>query len=103
VVEGGTVTTPDGTCLDGITRQSAIDLLGELNVKLVKGDVCPARLRQADEAFITSTAGGILPVTKVDHAPIADGEAGPLSLRLRELYWQRHAQGWHGEPVDYEP
>lgn len=100
-VEEGTVTTPEGTCLLGITRQTAIDLLREQNVELVIGPVSPAALRAADEVFITSTAGGILPVTRIDHAPIGDGEPGPVTTRLKNLYWERHDQGWQSTPVDY--
>ena len=101
MVEDGVVTTPEGTCLDGITRQTALDLLAEQNVKLVIGAFSPDQLRAADEAFITSTAGGIVPVTRIDHRPVGDGEPGPVSTRLKNLYWQRHDEGWDGTPIDY--
>ena len=102
VVRDGTVTTPGGTCLEGITRQTALDLLGALNVTAVVGPVGPAALRAADEAFITSTAGGIIPITRVDGAAIADGEVGPLVSRLRDLYWQRHGEAADTTPVVYD-
>jgi branched-chain amino acid aminotransferase len=101
MVKDGVVTTPEGTCLDGITRQTALDLLAEQNVKLVIGAFSPEQLRAADEAFITSTAGGIVPVTRIDHRPVSDGEPGPVTTRLKNLYWQRHDQGWDGTPIDY--
>jgi branched-chain amino acid aminotransferase len=101
MVKDGTVTTPEGTCLDGITRQTALDLLAEQNVKLVIGAFSPDQLRAADEAFITSTAGGIVPVTRIDHRPVGDGEPGPVTTRLKTLYWQRHDEGWEGTPIDY--
>lgn len=100
-VSEGTVTTPEGTCLLGITRQTAIDLLQEQNVELVIGPVSPDALRAADEVFVTSTAGGIVPVTKIDHQPVGDGEPGPVTTRLKNLYWERHDQGWQATPVDY--
>jgi branched-chain amino acid aminotransferase len=101
MVRDGVVTTPEGTCLDGITRQTALDLLAEQNVKLVIGAFSPDQLRAADEAFITSTAGGIVPVTRIDHRPVGDGEPGPVTTRLKNLYWQRHDEGWDGTPIDY--
>jgi branched-chain amino acid aminotransferase len=101
MVKGGAVTTPEGTCLDGITRQTALDLLAEQNVKIVIGAFSPARLRAADEAFITSTAGGIVPVTRIDHRAVGDGEPGPVTTRLKHLYWQRHDEGQDGTPIDY--
>jgi branched-chain amino acid aminotransferase len=98
VVREGVVTTPEGTCLGGITRQTALDLLREANVRTVIGAVSPDELRGADEAFITSTAGGILPVTRVDHRPLGDGEPGPLTIRLKDRYW-----AWHEDPTETTP
>jgi branched-chain amino acid aminotransferase len=101
MVKDGAVTTPEGTCLDGITRQTALDLLAEQNVKLVIGAFSRDELRAADEAFITSTAGGIVPVTRVDHRPLGGGEPGPVTTRLKNFYWQRHDDGSDGTPIDY--
>ena len=101
MVRDGVVTTPEGTCLDGITRQTALDLLAEQNVKVVIGVFEPDALRAADEAFITSTAGGIVPVTRIDHRALGDGEPGPVTTRLKNLYWQRHDDARDGTPIDY--
>jgi branched-chain amino acid aminotransferase len=101
VVKEGRVTTPEGTCLLGISRQTALDLLSEQNVEAVIGPVSPAEARAAEEVFITSTAGGILPVTRIDHQPVGDGELGPVTTRLKNLYWQRHDEGWQGTAIDY--
>jgi len=101
MVKDGAVTTPEDTCLDGITRQTALDLLAEQNVEVVIGAFSPAQLRAADEAFITSTAGGIVPVTRIDHRPLGDGHPGPVATRLKNLYWQRHDDGRDGTPIDY--
>jgi branched-chain amino acid aminotransferase len=83
-------------------RQTALDLLKEANVRTVIGKVSPDELRRADEAFITSTAGGILPVTRVDHRPVGDGEPGPLTLRLKDRYWEKHVDPAETTPVDYD-
>jgi branched-chain amino acid aminotransferase len=100
-VKEGRVTTPEGTCLLGISRQTALDLLAEQNVQAVIGRLSPAELKAAEEVFITSTAGGILPVTRIDHQPVGDGEPGPVTTRLKNLYWQRHEDGWQCTPIDY--
>jgi branched-chain amino acid aminotransferase len=101
-VKEGRVTTPEGTCLLGISRQTALDLLAEQNVERVIGAISPGELRAADEVFITSTAGGILPVTRIDHRPVGAGHPGPVSTRRKNLYWQRHDEGWQGTPIDYD-
>jgi branched-chain amino acid aminotransferase len=77
--------------------------LAEANVETVIGPIAPEALRAADEVFITSTAGGILPVTRIDHQPVADGEAGPLTSRLRQRYWEWNESGPDGTPIDYGP
>lgn len=100
-VGDGRVTTPEGTCLLGISRQTALDLLAEQNIEAVIGSVAPDALRAAEEVFITSTAGGILPVTRIDQAPVGDGGPGPVTTRLQNLYWQRHDEGWQGTAIDY--
>lgn len=101
-VKDGTVTTPEGTVLLGITRETALDLLAEANVQTVIGPVSPDELRAADEVFITSTAGGILPVTRIDHAPVGDGHPGPLTTRIKNRYWEWNEAGPEGTPIDYE-
>ncbi len=90
-VAGGRVFTPERGVLEGITRRSAIELCQELGVPVTLAPLPVARLRQAEEIFITSTAGGIMPVTKVDGAAIGDGRPGALTKRLTALYWDKHA------------
>ncbi len=88
-LKDGRVTTPASGVLEGITRRTALELLAELQVK---GEAAPlpiTDLKAADEVFITSTAGGIMPVGRLDGETVGDGP-GPLTARLRELYWAKH-------------
>ena len=89
-VKGGRAVTPERGVLEGITRQSALDLCAELGVPVTAAPLTVEALRGADEAFITSTAGGIMPVTRIDGEAIGDGRPGPLTGRLTELYWEKH-------------
>ena len=52
-----------------------------------------AQLRSADEVFITSSGGGLLPVTRVDGVAIGSGRPGPITQRLSDTYW-----AWHRDP-----
>jgi branched-chain amino acid aminotransferase len=101
-VKQGTVTTPEGTVLPGISRQTALDLLAEANVETVIGPISPDELRASDEVFITSTAGGILPVTRIDQAPVADGHPGPVTTRIKNRYWAWNEAGPEGTPIGYD-
>lgn len=91
VVRGGTLRTPAAGVLPGITRRTVLELAAEFDIPAAAGPVSEAELRGADEVFVTSTAGGIMPVTRIDGRPVADGVVGPLTLRLSAAYWERHA------------
>ena len=99
----GTVITPDSGCLEGITRESTMDLCRELNIPVQSRQLHSDELRKAEEVFMTTTAGSIMPVRSVDGDP-AGGHKGaaPLSIRLHNLYWEKRWAGWHGTPVRYE-
>ena len=60
-----------------------------------------AREIRGAEIFITSTAGGVMPVTRITGRPVGDGSPGPLTQRLNKLYWSKKEAGWLGTPIDY--
>jgi branched-chain amino acid aminotransferase len=95
----GRWTTPDAGVLEGISRQTVFDLCGELNVRAEAGRLSEAALRSAEEIILTSTAGGVMPVTRLDGRPVGDGAPGPQGERLRQLYWQKHAEPGWSSPV----
>ncbi len=101
-VNDGCVVSPGGTVLEGITRRSVRELCEELAVPFELGRVTPEELRDADEVFLSSTAGGVMPVVRVDDRIMGNGRPGPLSERLKSLYWRKHEEGWHATPVDYD-
>lgn len=101
-VKDGRVRTPARGVLEGITRRTAIELCAELGVPLDAGPLPAGDVRSADEVFLSSTAGGILPVTRVDGRPLGDGAPGPVSMRIHDAYWRKKEAGWHGTPVRYD-
>jgi branched-chain amino acid aminotransferase len=58
-------------------------------------------LRSADEIFMTSTAGGVMAITRVDGDPVRTGVPGVVTLDLRERYWKSHSDAKYSEPVYY--
>jgi branched-chain amino acid aminotransferase len=99
LVRQGTLLTPRSNVLEGITRATVFDLAREAGVSVQEGDLGPDALTAADEAFLSSTAGGIMPVARVNGAPLGTGRPGPLTMRLRRLYWDNREAGWHGTAV----
>jgi len=99
---GHTVVTSDRGVLEGITRLSVQELCGEMGLGYEARAVRPDELRDADEVFIATTAGGIMPVSRVDGRILGNDRPGPLTLRLHDLFWSRRAEGWHATPIDYD-
>ena len=97
----GRLVTPQQGVLDGMTRRTTFELCRDLGIEVAKGKYTPEQLRSANEVFLTSTAGGIIPVTRVDNCIIADGTPGTKTVCLHTEYWKRRAAGWHAEPVIY--
>ena len=89
-VHDGSISTPDSGVLQGITRRTVIELANEHSIPIEERPVPAASLRRADEVFISSTAGGIIPVTTVDGDAVGEGEPGPVTQRLRDAYWKLH-------------
>jgi branched-chain amino acid aminotransferase len=98
---GGAVATPDRGALEGVTRISIMELCRELEIPFAVRALPAAELRDADEIFLATTAGGIMPASRLDGRILGNDRPGPISSRLRELFWAKRAEGWHGTPIDY--
>ena len=102
VVRKGELATPGRGVLEGITRRTVIEMGQMLNIPVETRNVSAEEVRQADEVFITSTAGGIMPVTKVDSHPLGDGKIGPITSQLQKQYWSLHQDSRYVSPVPYD-
>ena len=89
-VHGERLATPERGVLPGITRRTVIELAQLAGYGVERRAVGADEVRRADEVFITSTAGGVMPVTRVDGAPVGGGRPGPITRRLRDAYWSLH-------------
>lgn len=87
LVEGNTVFTPDTGVLEGISRRTALEICTEMGLETRVEPVPASRLDTADEVFLTSSGGGILPITKVGTRIFGNGKPGPLAARARATYW----------------
>jgi branched-subunit amino acid aminotransferase/4-amino-4-deoxychorismate lyase len=93
VVADGQLYTPARGVLLGITRQTALDIAAEEGLQTHVEEVPTSMLYRADEIFLTSTGGGIVPVATVDHAPVKARCPGPITTLIRDKYW-----AWHDDP-----
>jgi branched-chain amino acid aminotransferase len=98
---GGRLYTPSSGVLEGITRMTVIEIAAELGHEVVVDQTPVSVLYDADEIFLTSTAGGVMPVATLDGEPVGDGSRGPLTSAIRERYWELHSDPRYTEEVDY--
>jgi len=102
VLRDGVLMSPDRGVLEGITRKTVVELSARLNIDCRLTQVPVDALRGADEVFISSTAGGIMPVRSIDKEPVGDGAPGPVTTRIKEMYWKLHEDPAYSTPVRYE-
>ncbi|MEW5910115.1 MAG: aminotransferase class IV [Thermodesulfobacteriota bacterium] len=98
-VKKGRLATPAHGVLQGITRKTVIEISQTMNIPIELRNVSAGEIRQADEVFITSTAGGIMPVTMVDNHQAGDGKPGPVTVQLQKEYWSLHRNSRYASPV----
>lgn len=87
IVRKGQVWTSTGDyCMNGITRQKVIDLCRENSIPVFERNFSLVDTYGADEAFLTGTFGAQTPVGSIDGRQIGNGQMGPMTQRLRDLY-----------------
>jgi branched-chain amino acid aminotransferase len=101
-VTNGVVATPDRGVLEGITRGAVIELCDKLGLPCEVRTVPLTELRDADEIFVSSTAGGVIGVTRLDGRILSNDRPGPVTARLVDAYWRFRRDGWCNEPIDYD-
>lgn len=98
VVKDGALATPDRGLFEGMTRRTVIELAAEIQLRCELRPVRAEEVAQADEIFITSTAGGIMPVSQYEGRRLPPG---PVTQRLHDLYWRRHEDPAYTTAVAY--
>jgi len=58
-------------------------------------------LKNAAEVFLTSTAGGVMPVTTLNGKSIGDGKPGKITSLIQKRYWEAHAEDRWTTAIDY--
>ncbi len=87
IVKNGRVLTSDGRyCLGGITRGHVLELCETNGIPYAATTFTLTDVYSAEESFITGTLSGLKPVGRVDGRTIGDGERGPVTERLQQLY-----------------
>lgn len=91
--------TPCAGVLEGITRKTVITLARDMGVDVSLKALSIEALRGAQEVFITSTAGGVMPVCWVDDIAVGDGRVGVMTQQMIQRYWEAHKDPRYSIPV----
>ena len=87
IVRKGAVWTSTGDyCLGGITRGNVLQLCREAGIPAFEKNFSLTEVYGAEEAFVTGTFAGVVPVRMIDGRTIGDGQPGPMVARLQGLY-----------------
>lgn len=100
LVDGRLLTPASGT-LEGITRQTVMELAEEEGIAAELTRVPEKVFRSGGELFATSTAGGVMPIVTLDGAPVGNCSPGPVTRCLRKRYWDAHHDPRYATPVEY--
>jgi branched-chain amino acid aminotransferase len=85
----------------GITRRTVIEIAHQLGLPVHAGDLPVGELYRAEELFLTSTAGGVMPVANLDGQPVGSGKMGAITEQIRTRYWDLHTDPTLSFAVDY--
>jgi branched-chain amino acid aminotransferase len=89
IVRRGAIFTPppSDNILEGVTREGLMHLIREeLGLDVVERSIDRTELYVADEVFMCGTGAQVAPVVEIDRRRIGDGEPGPLTMRVQDLY-----------------
>jgi branched-chain amino acid aminotransferase len=104
MVRKGVIKTPPLTSiLEGITRETIMELAAERGMKLVEERFTRDELYVADEAFFTGTAAEITPIREVDNRRLGTGKPGPVTKELQRAYFDcvQGRDAKHGKWLTY--
>ncbi|MEZ4707126.1 MAG: aminotransferase class IV [Caldilineaceae bacterium] len=88
LVRDGVLYTPKGEyVLEGVSRQTVIELAGELGIPVVQDDLTVYDAYRADEAIITSTSFCLCPVASFNQKPVQNPAIpGPITQKLMDAF-----------------
>ena len=92
-IKGKTVITSGHGVLAGITRMTVLEIAAEMGLGIEVRDLPIKEFLLADEVFISSSGGGIMPIARVNKTDFSNGRIGPLTKEMMNAYWS-----WFNNP-----
>ena len=86
VIKGKIVTSDHGV-LEGISRKTILDICDELSIPIETRSLTKIEFMEADEIFLTTSSGGVVPITQVNDRIFSNNVPGEMSNKLKDCYW----------------
>ena len=93
--------TPDRGVLAGVSRKTVLEMAEHLGINTSVRSLSVEELLEADEVFLSSSGGGVIPIIRVNETIFGNGASGPISVQLNETYWKWTTLEKYRDPIDY--
>ena len=93
--------TPDRGVLAGVSRKTVLEMAEHLGINTSVRSLSVEELLEADEVFLSSSGGGVIPIIRVNETIFGNGASGPISVQLNETYWNWTTLEKYRDPIDY--
>ena len=100
-IKDGVLITPDRGVLAGVSRKTVLEIADYLGIGTSIRPLSVDELLAADEVFLSSSGGGVIPIVRVNETIYGNGVKGPISVRLHETYWQWTKLEKYRDPINY--
>lgn len=94
--------TPAEGVLEGISRQTVLEIGAELGLQTETRTLPLEELLQSDEVLITTSGGGVAPITKIDDRVFSDGTPGEITTTLQNRYFDWAMRPENRTEIDYD-
>ena len=93
--------TPDRGVLAGVSRKTVLEMAEHLGINTSVRSLSVEEFLEADEVFLSSSGGGVIPIIRVNETIFGNGASGPISVQLNETYWKWTNLEKYRDPIDY--
>ena len=93
--------TPDRGVLAGVSRKTVLEMADHLGINTSIRALSVEELLEADEVFLSSSGGGVIPIIRINETIFGNGTSGPISVQLHETYWAWTSLEKHRDPINY--
>lgn len=100
-VFGDRIVTSDHGVLHGITRRTVLEMAAEAGLNVETRALPLAEFLEADEVFLSSSGGGVIPVARIDDRTFSNDAAGPVATDLRARYFDWITRAEHRTQITY--